>query len=52
MRTSNQALIRWQLTPFVSMKIRKRRGQFNGDPKGSVSGEAYLAKWKHENGET
>ena len=27
------------------------QGRFFGDPKGAFSGEAYLARWKKENGE-
>jgi large subunit ribosomal protein L41 len=27
------------------------RGRFEGDPKGALSGKAYLARWKAENGE-
>jgi large subunit ribosomal protein L41 len=40
-----------QLTPFVTRKIKPTRGRFEGDPKGALSGEAYLARWKLENGE-
>ncbi|KAI9051511.1 hypothetical protein LZ554_004557 [Drepanopeziza brunnea f. sp. 'monogermtubi'] len=41
-----------KLTPFVTKRIEKSRGQFPGDPKGAFSGEAYLKKWKSENGES
>ncbi|TVY85065.1 Mitochondrial 54S ribosomal protein L27 [Lachnellula suecica] len=40
-----------KLTPFVTEKIKVVRGRFEGDPKGAFSGEAYLEKWKSENGE-
>jgi large subunit ribosomal protein L41 len=40
-----------QLTPFVTVKIDPVQGRFLGDPKGAFSGEAYLARWKKENGE-
>jgi hypothetical protein len=44
-------LIDVQLTPFVTKKISVSKGRFEGDKKGAFSGEAYLAKWKAENGE-
>jgi hypothetical protein len=40
---------REQLTPFVTRKMPPTRGRFEGDPKGALSGAAYLAKWKAEN---
>lgn len=40
-----------QLTPFVTTKIRATKGRFENDPKGAFSPEAYLQKWKAENGE-
>lgn len=40
-----------QLTPFVTTKIKATKGRFENDPKGAFSAEAYLAKWKSENGE-
>lgn len=40
-----------QLTPFVTTKIRATKGRFENDPKGAFSPEAYLTKWKAENGE-
>lgn len=39
-----------QLTPFVSKKIEPAKGRFEGDPKGALSGEGYLKRWKEENG--
>lgn len=44
-------LIDFQLTPFVTRKMKPIKGRFEGDPKGALSGEAYLKKWKEENGE-
>jgi len=44
-------LINWQLTPFVTRQIKPVRGRFEGDPKGALSGDAYLARWKAENGQ-
>ncbi|KAG0648719.1 hypothetical protein D0Z07_4649 [Hyphodiscus hymeniophilus] len=41
----------FKLTPFVTKRIRPMKGRFEGDPKGALSGEAYLRKWKAENGE-
>jgi len=35
----------------VTKKIKPFKGRFEGDPKGAFSGEAYLNKWKVENGE-
>lgn len=40
-----------KLTPFVTKNIKARPGKFDGDPKGAFSGEAYLARWKAENGQ-
>jgi len=40
-----------QLTPFVTKNMKRTQGRFEGDPKGAVSGAAYLKKWKDENGE-
>ncbi|RKF66031.1 54S ribosomal protein L27, mitochondrial [Golovinomyces cichoracearum] len=39
----------FKLTPFVTKKVWPKRGKFD-DPKGAFSGEAYLARWKRENG--
>lgn len=39
-----------QLTPFVTETFRRSKGRFEGDPKGALSGERYLKKWKQENG--
>ncbi|KAG4439175.1 hypothetical protein IFR05_005328 [Cadophora sp. M221] len=41
----------FKLTPFVTKVMEKTTGRFAGDPKGAFSGEAYLRKWKEENGE-
>ncbi|KAN0106557.1 50S ribosomal protein-like protein YmL27 [Hyaloscypha variabilis] len=41
----------FKLTPFVTRKIKPVKGRFEGDPKGALSGEAYLARWKAENGQ-
>jgi large subunit ribosomal protein L41 len=35
----------------VTKKIKPVKGRFEGDPKGAFSGEAFLKKWKDENGE-
>ncbi len=43
--------MKWQLTPFVTRKMRPLRGRFEGDAKGGFSGERYLSRWKWENGE-
>jgi large subunit ribosomal protein L41 len=40
-----------KLTPFVARTMKPHKGRFEGDPKGAFSGEAYLARWKEENGE-
>ncbi|CAL3966456.1 hypothetical protein PZA11_003107 [Diplocarpon coronariae] len=40
-----------KLTPFVTKKMKPTIGRFEGDPKGAFSGEAYLKRWKTENGE-
>ena len=39
-----------QLTPFVTKKMKPTKGNFEGDSKGGLSGEAYLKRWKVENG--
>lgn len=39
-----------KLTPFVTRQMRPTKGRFEGDPKGGLSGEAYLKRWKEENG--
>lgn len=39
-----------QLTPFVTKNMELLKGDFEGDPKGGLSGERYLEKWKNENG--
>ena len=39
-----------QLTPFVTKKMRPTKGRFEGDAKGGLSGEWYLAQWKQKNG--
>ena len=39
-----------QLTPFVTKNMEPLKGGFQGDPKGGLSGERYLDKWKRENG--
>ncbi|KAL2350201.1 hypothetical protein BJ546DRAFT_1007660 [Cryomyces antarcticus] len=41
----------FQLTPFVVTRIQVPRGGYTGDPKGPLSGERYLQRWKAENGE-
>ncbi|KAI9790442.1 MAG: hypothetical protein M1816_005106 [Peltula sp. TS41687] len=41
----------FQLTPFVTRKMRPTRGRFEKDPKGGFSGERYLERWKIENGD-
>ncbi|KAK0125579.1 hypothetical protein ONS95_000414 [Cadophora gregata] len=41
----------FKLTPFVTQNMQKTTGRYPGDPKGPVSGESYLKKWKDENGE-
>ena len=40
-----------QLTPFVTQKMEKTRGRFEGQTKGGFSGQRYLERWKVENGE-
>ncbi|KAI4215826.1 MAG: hypothetical protein LQ351_001814 [Letrouitia transgressa] len=40
----------FKLTPFVTKNMEPLRGNFEGDPKGGLSGERYLEKWKRENG--
>lgn len=39
------------LTPFVTQKMEKTRGRFEGQSKGGFSGQCYLERWKVENGE-
>lgn len=39
-----------KLTPFVTQKMPPTKGRFEGDPRGALSGEAYLKRWKEENG--
>ncbi|KAL9074225.1 MAG: hypothetical protein Q9161_002419 [Pseudevernia consocians] len=39
-----------KLTPFVTKKMEPTKGRFEGEPKGALSGEAYLKRWKEENG--
>ena len=39
-----------QLTPSVTKTFRPSKGRFEGDPKGALSGERYLNRWKEENG--
>ncbi|KAH7419437.1 50S ribosomal protein-like protein YmL27 [Cadophora sp. MPI-SDFR-AT-0126] len=46
-----QNLKDFKLTPFVTKNMKRTQGRFEGDPKGAVSGAAYLKKWKDENGE-
>ncbi|KAG4417316.1 hypothetical protein IFR04_009531 [Cadophora malorum] len=46
-----QDLKDFKLTPFVTKNMKRTQGRFEGDPKGAVSGAAYLKKWKDENGE-
>ncbi|KAG9246083.1 mitochondrial ribosomal protein L27-domain-containing protein [Calycina marina] len=41
----------FKLTPFVTKNIEEVRGRFEGDPKGAFSGEAFIRRWKIENGE-
>ncbi|CZS95659.1 related to MRPL27-mitochondrial ribosomal protein, large subunit [Rhynchosporium agropyri] len=41
----------FKLTPFITKNMAARPSRFQGDPKGAFSGEAYLQKWKDENGE-
>jgi hypothetical protein len=40
-----------QLSPFVTKQMKVKKGRFDYDPvKGPYSGEAYLSRWKKENG--
>ncbi|KAI9761769.1 MAG: hypothetical protein M4579_000863 [Chaenotheca gracillima] len=41
----------FNLTPFVTKKMRPTRGRFEGDSKGGLSGQRYLDRWKTENGD-
>ncbi|KAK6433524.1 60S ribosomal protein L27, mitochondrial [Oleoguttula sp. CCFEE 5521] len=46
-----EGLHQFTLTPFVTMKIEKRRDSFAETATNSATdGEAYLAKWKEEGG--
>ncbi|KAL8759196.1 MAG: hypothetical protein Q9199_000954 [Rusavskia elegans] len=40
----------FKLTPFVTKTMEPLKGLFEGDPKGGLSGERYLDRWKRENG--
>ncbi|KAI4276594.1 MAG: hypothetical protein LQ337_002377 [Flavoplaca oasis] len=40
----------FKLTPFVTKTMEPLKGHFEGDPKGGLSGERYLDRWKRENG--
>ncbi|KAL8841630.1 MAG: hypothetical protein Q9170_000844 [Blastenia crenularia] len=40
----------FKLTPFVTKNMEPLKGRFEGDPKGGLSGEKYLERWKQENG--
>lgn len=50
-RLVHRLLTDMKLTPFVTRNMQPVKGRFEGDPKGAISGEAYLARWKTENGE-
>src|SRR4051794_2581542 len=50
LHSKSKMLIDTQLTPFVTRTIEPVKGRFEGDPKGALSGEAYLSRWKIENG--
>ena len=39
-----------QLTPFIRGRPIHGRGDYKGDPKGPLSGDRYLNRWKEENG--
>ncbi|KAL9117641.1 MAG: hypothetical protein Q9187_005820 [Circinaria calcarea] len=41
----------FKLTPFVTKNMEPLKGSFEGDPKGALSGERYLSRWKRENGQ-
>ncbi|KAI4207157.1 MAG: hypothetical protein LQ346_000735 [Caloplaca aetnensis] len=45
-----EGLRNFKLTPFVTKNMQSLKGDFEGDPKGGLSGERYLEKWKKENG--
>ena len=47
MRTSSLVL---QLTPFVRGRPTLGHPDYAGDPKGPLSGDRYLNRWKEENG--
>ena len=38
------------MTPFVTNKVPRAVGKFDGDPAGPMSGALYLKMWKNENG--
>lgn len=50
MRKAGWKLIRRQLTPFVTEAKPKVYGEYPGEKAGPRSAEAYLARWKAENG--
>jgi hypothetical protein len=39
-----------QLTPFVTKKMAKTYGEYEGDKQGPRNPATYLARWKSENG--
>jgi len=41
----------FHLSPFITRRMKPTKGRFEGDPKGAFSGDAYLKRWKAENGE-
>ncbi|KAI1079954.1 50S ribosomal protein YmL27 [Whalleya microplaca] len=43
-------LAEFKLTPFVTNKVAKTRGSYEGYPNGPRSPELYLDRWKAENG--
>ncbi|KAL8908053.1 MAG: hypothetical protein Q9207_001032 [Kuettlingeria erythrocarpa] len=45
-----EGLRNFKLTPFVTKNMQPLKGDFEGDPKGGLSGERYLERWKKENG--
>ncbi|KAL9015180.1 MAG: hypothetical protein Q9173_000211 [Seirophora scorigena] len=45
-----EGLQNFKLTPFVTKNMQPLKGDFEGDPKGGLSGVRYLDKWKRENG--
>lgn len=40
-----------QLTPFITNKMEKTRGQYVGYAKGAQDPQLYLERWKDENGQ-